>query len=127
MRYTRRDFGKMALATVPAAGLAPVARLMGAAKPNSTFGGVQIGIITYSFRSLSGTAEDTLKYCLDCGISAVELMSNVAETYAGAPQGPAGGGPRQQSPEQRAARQKAADDLKKWRTSVVDLSSRMDK
>ncbi len=41
---------------------------MAAAKPNSMFGGVQIGIITYSFRSLPGSAEETLKYCLDCGI-----------------------------------------------------------
>jgi sugar phosphate isomerase/epimerase len=50
------------------------------------FGGVQIGVITYSYRGLSSSAEDTLKYCLDCGISAIELMSNVAEGYAGSPQ-----------------------------------------
>ena len=85
MRYTRRDFGKMALATVPAAGLLPVTRLMAAAKPNSVFGGVWVGTITYSFRGLSTTAEDTLKYCVECGISGIELMSNVAERYAGSP------------------------------------------
>jgi sugar phosphate isomerase/epimerase len=46
---------------------------------------VQIGAITYSFRALPGSAEETLKYCLECGISGIELMSNVAESYAGAP------------------------------------------
>jgi sugar phosphate isomerase/epimerase len=77
MILTRREFGKMAVAVVPAA------RML--AKPNSRFGGVQIGIITYSFRALQETAEDTLKYCVECGISGIELMSNVAERYAGAP------------------------------------------
>src|ERR1035438_9531133 len=87
MLYTRRDLGKIALAAGTAA------KLM-AAKPNSIFGGVQIGAITYSFRALPGTAEDTLRYCLDCGISAIELMSNAAESYAGIPgQAGRGGGP----------------------------------
>jgi hypothetical protein len=71
MLYTRRDIGKIALAAGTAA------RLM-AAKPNSNFGGVQIGAITYSFRALPASAEETLKYCLECGISAIELISNVA-------------------------------------------------
>jgi sugar phosphate isomerase/epimerase len=79
MLYTRRDVGKIALAAGTAA------RLMGATKPKSVFGGVQIGIITYSFRGLPSSAAETLKYCLDCGISAIELMANVAESYAGAP------------------------------------------
>jgi sugar phosphate isomerase/epimerase len=57
-------------------------------KPNSKFGGVQIGAITYSWRSMPGSAEDTLKYCLECGISSIELMGDVAERYAGLPQGP---------------------------------------
>jgi len=68
------------------------ARLIGA-KPDSKFGGVQIGAITYSFRALPSSAEETLKYCVDCGISAIELMNNVPESYAGAPAGvePCGG------------------------------------
>lgn len=88
MLYTRRDIGKIALAAGAAS------RLM-AAQPDSVFGGVQIGTITYSFRALPSSAEQVLQYCLDCGISAIELMSNVAESYAGAPaQGGRGfGGP----------------------------------
>jgi sugar phosphate isomerase/epimerase len=132
MLYTRRDIGKLALAA------GTMGRLLGA-KPNSNFGGVQIGAITYSFRALPGSAEETLKYCVDCGISAIELMNNVAESYAGSPApsggrafGPPGGGPGSDkgkgrgpgggraplTPEQQAERQKAADELKQWRLSV---------
>jgi len=87
MNLTRREFG------IAVASALPAARLMAAAKPNSLFGGVQIGVITYSFRGLSSSAEDTLKYCLDCGVSGIELMSNVAEGYAGAPMQAGRGGP----------------------------------
>ncbi|WP_374950320.1 sugar phosphate isomerase/epimerase family protein [Mucilaginibacter sp.] len=59
--------------------------LLSAAKPNSMINGVQIGVITYSFRSMPGTAEDLLKYCIDCNINAIELMGDAAEAYAGAP------------------------------------------
>jgi sugar phosphate isomerase/epimerase len=89
MGYTRREFGKIALATATL----PMAswKVMAAATPNSMFGGVQIGTITYSFRSLPSSAEEVLKYCVDCGISGIELMSNVAEGYAGMPQQARGG------------------------------------
>jgi len=53
-----------------------------AARPNSKFNGVQIGAITYSFRSLRGSAEDLLKYITGCGISSVELMGGPAEQFA---------------------------------------------
>ena len=121
MLLTRRDIGKAALG----AGMA--ARLM-AAKPNSNFGGVQIGVITYSFRTLPGSAEEVLKYCLECGVSGVELMSNAAEDYAGAPaapRGPGGGQGRRAggvrtppTPDQKASQQKTAEALKQWRLSV---------
>jgi sugar phosphate isomerase/epimerase len=57
------------------------------AKPNSLFGGVQIGVITYSYRSMSGPASDMLKHITQSGISSIELMGNVAEALAGAPKG----------------------------------------
>ena len=57
-------------------------------KPNSTFGGVKVGAITYSWRSMPGSAEDILKYCLQTGISTIELMADAAEKYAGLPQSP---------------------------------------
>jgi sugar phosphate isomerase/epimerase len=52
------------------------------AKPDSKFHGVQIGAITYSFRSMPGSAEDILKYCQQCGLSSVELMGGPAEQFA---------------------------------------------
>ncbi|MFB3903812.1 MAG: sugar phosphate isomerase/epimerase family protein [Acidobacteriota bacterium] len=133
MRYSRRDFGKMALAGTVVT--------MAARKPDSEFGGVQIGIITYSFRALPGSAEETLKYCVECGISGIELMSSVAESYAGGPVqpgrgfGPGGGPPSgaarpagtpgrpeggrpRLTPEQQAAMEKAAEEMKQWRLSV---------
>jgi sugar phosphate isomerase/epimerase len=124
MIVTRRDFGRLITATIPAAGLF--------AKPNSVFNGVQIGAITYSFRALSGGAEETLKYCLECEISGVEMMSSVAESYAGAPSGPprdAGGdrqgrppgGRMQMTPEQREAMRKHAAEVRKWRLSVPSM------
>jgi sugar phosphate isomerase/epimerase len=54
-------------------------------KPNSNFNGVQIGVITYSWRSMPSTAQDIISYCVQTGISSIELMGNVAEEYAGAP------------------------------------------
>jgi sugar phosphate isomerase/epimerase len=91
-----------------------------AAKPKSNFGGVQIGAITYSFRALPGSAEEILKYCLDCGINGIELMGNTAESYAGAPAGQRGpgGGRGSLTPEQKAAQQKATEEMKRWRLSV---------
>ncbi|MBD1422322.1 sugar phosphate isomerase/epimerase family protein [Sphingobacterium chuzhouense] len=57
-------------------------------KPNSMFNGVQIGMITYSFRHLTNDAEQLLKYCIECNISGVELMGDPAEAFAGAPVAP---------------------------------------
>ena len=72
MLYTRRDVGRMGLA----AGLASAfgSKLM-AAKPNSKIKGVQIGTITYSYRSMPDqSAEATLRYIVESGISAIELL-----------------------------------------------------
>src|SRR4051795_12078908 len=90
MSYTRREFGKLALASLPAAAiLARGDSIFGAfaqAKPNSLIDGVQIGTITYSFRSMPDqSAEATLKYIVDSGISAIELMGGPVESFAGAP------------------------------------------
>jgi sugar phosphate isomerase/epimerase len=123
VNLTRRDLGKLALAAIPAS------RLL--AKPNSNFDGVQVGVITYSYRSMPGAndAAELLKYIVDSGINGIELMAPAAEFYAGSPAANGGGGGggqgrgnAQLTPEQRAAQQTAqrakADELKKWRLSV---------
>jgi sugar phosphate isomerase/epimerase len=141
MDFSRRDLGKLALAALPAS------RLL-AAKPNSNFDGVQVGVITYSYRSMPGAndAKELLKYIVDSGVSGIELMGPAAEIYAGSPaaagRGPGGGGGGQgraagapgggggqgrgqggggrqpMTPEQQAAQRARGEDLKKWRLSV---------
>jgi sugar phosphate isomerase/epimerase len=111
---TRRQFGKLALAGLPAATVLGRDSLFGAvlqAKPNSLIDGVQIGTITYSFRSMGDqSAEATLKYVVESGISAIELMGGPVESFAGAPSdegrggGAAGGGGRPAGPAPNAAR-----------------------
>lgn len=132
--HSRRDFGKVALsaasavmapAQAPAGGPGGPGR--GAPPPplKSTFNGVQIGVITYSFRQ-GVTAQDLIPTMKKLGITCCELMSNHAEALAGAPTGPAfGGGGRgrsQMTPEQQAAaaeaRKVATEALEKFRASV---------
>jgi sugar phosphate isomerase/epimerase len=98
MSYTRREFGKLALASLPAAAILGRAEsTFGAfaqSKPNSLIDGVQIGTITYSYRSMPDqSAEATLKYIVDSGISAIELMGGPVESFAGVPSSGRSGGP----------------------------------
>jgi sugar phosphate isomerase/epimerase len=54
------------------------------AAQGSKINGVQIGVISYSFRSLPDqSAEAILRYCLELGINVVELMGDPAESFAG--------------------------------------------
>jgi sugar phosphate isomerase/epimerase len=119
MDITRRDLGKLALAALPAA--APAA-----ARPNSKFAGIQIGInIPYSFHGLPSSADQILGYLAQTGISAAELRTQPIEAFLGAPAaasrgvGEAVGGPRQGSltPAQEAAQKAEIAELKKWRLS----------
>jgi len=94
-------------------------------KPDSKINGVQIGVITYSYRSLPGSVEQTLQYIVDSGISAIELMGDAVEDYAGKPANPVKMPPfvpGQQRPQltdeqkaQMAAYQKTVAD---WRAGV---------
>jgi sugar phosphate isomerase/epimerase len=133
MLYTRREIGTLALAAIPATaltdrGLVALAQNLRqgsggqARKPNSVIGGVSIGTITYSYRSMPDqSAEATLRYVVDSGISQIELMNGPAESFAGAPQGGRGGGGRrgeQPTPEQQAAQRESAERLKQWRTTI---------
>ena len=107
--YTRRDLGKLALAALPGAALL--------AKPNSKFGGVQIGInAPYSFRGRPADADSVLKDLLQLGLSGVELRSQPVEQFFGAPQAPRGG--RNLTAEQQAARRTAEEALQKWRLAA---------
>ncbi|MBO9619673.1 MAG: sugar phosphate isomerase/epimerase [Niabella sp.] len=54
-------------------------------KPNSKIAGVQIGVITYSYRSMPQSLEQVLQYIVNSGISATELMGEPVEAFAGIP------------------------------------------
>jgi sugar phosphate isomerase/epimerase len=125
MNCTRRELGKLALASLPAAALANV---------NSKFNGVQIGAITYSFRSMK--ADEVIPSMVKLGLSEAELMSNHCEALAGAPALPSfprptggrggpgkgggkkGGGRPQLTPEQQEAMRAAQEEVRKWRSST---------
>lgn len=126
MNLTRRELALFGLGAVSAG------RAFAAPKPDSKFGGVQVGAnVPYIFRGLPGGADDILKYCTDptIGISALELRASPVEAALGAPvrQGrpggpPGGGGPPrggggQLTPEQQAAQKAAAEALRTWRLS----------
>jgi sugar phosphate isomerase/epimerase len=66
----------------------PVSKTVAGSTPDSKFGGVQIGAITYSWRDMPGGVENIIKYCKETGISSVELMSGDVEEFLGAPKNP---------------------------------------
>src|SRR5664279_4981965 len=95
MEFTRRDLGKIAIASVP------LSRAFAAKMIDSKFGGVQIGAITYSFNTIaSPEPEAIIKAYAEIGLGEAELMSNHCEALAGAPampnfgRGGGGGGGR---------------------------------
>ena len=123
----------------------PVTKEATGAAPNSSFGGVQMGAITYSWRSMPGGVENIIKYCTEAGISSVELMSGDVEEFLGAPKNPMMGmfgppppakapagtpagtapatpPPMQQRPEltaeQKATIAKYNQDMKTWRLAL---------
>jgi hypothetical protein len=111
--FTRRDFGMLALAGLPLS--------LAFAKINSKFKGVQIGAITYSFRTLPNP-EDIIKAYVTIGLGEMELMSGDAEKLAGAPipmTGGRGGGRGTMTPEEQAAADARAAELRKWRMSAT--------
>ncbi len=106
---SRRAFGKLALA-LPATLLA---------KPDSKWGGVQIGInVPYSYRGLPGDADHILEYTTGLGLSAIELRSQPVEAYFGAPHSSRIGTPRAKTDEEKSAQAAGAAALEKWRLAA---------
>jgi len=121
-KLSRRNFLGTTATAAAALSIAPIT-FSCSGDSGSTFGGVPIGVITYSWRSMPSTAEDILKYCIEGNITSLELMGNVAEEYAGIPAMPPrpGRGIEQTEEEREAymkARQEAAEKQKAWRLSV---------
>ena len=102
--YTRRDFGKIAMAGLPLA--------TALAKINSKVDGVQIGVQSYSYRDMPLDA--AIQAMVEDGIGECELFSPHIEPKRERAQ--AGGGGRGSGND--AARQKAREDLRNWRLTV---------
>jgi sugar phosphate isomerase/epimerase len=93
--YSRRHFGKLALASLPAIGVLgrPGVALARQGKPNSVWGGVPFGIFApYRFGPEAADLEGALKALVNFGVSQTELSNAVVERYLGAPQPAAGAG-----------------------------------
>jgi sugar phosphate isomerase/epimerase len=143
MTYSRRQFGRLAATSLPmaAAVLAHPKLLFAAGKPNSTFNGVLVGVITpYSYHNMPNDAESLLKYMVADGISGTEIQAPPVEEWAGAPKappfggrgpgGPGAAGARaangqpvgverpKPTPEQLAAQKERAELMTKWRLSA---------
>ena len=142
MEFTRRDLGKIAIASVP------LSRAFAAKMIDSKFGGVQIGAISYSFNRLASPDPGAIvKAYVEIGLGECELMSNHCEALAGAPALPVfgrggggagrapggaagaapgqpaaprggGGGRAPLTPEQQAERQAATEKLAQWRAGA---------
>ena len=91
---TRRDFAKLALAALPAAGLFSVLNRAQAAevakgarpKPNSKVNGVQIGLnVPYSFGGRTMPADEIISNCVLLGVNALELRTQPVEAFLGSP------------------------------------------
>jgi sugar phosphate isomerase/epimerase len=115
---TRRAFMGGAAALAASTVMSRYALGAESSEPDSKFNGVQIGAITYSFRSMPSTAEDILKYAVQCGLSSLELMGEPAEQFAGVPAVGRRGRRGQMTEEQRSAQQKAQERQLNWRLSV---------
>src|SRR5215467_11104070 len=100
MPFNRREFGKLALASVPFAAKTRAAQI------DSKLYGVQIGAITYSFNHI-GTPdpEAIIKAFVEVGLGESELMSNHCESLTAPPRFAGERGSRSLTPEQQAARQ----------------------
>jgi len=115
MNLTRRDFGRLAAAALPAA-LVPTRAL---AAPNSKFAGVQIGTITYSFKNDVKKPEEIIPDLVKLGISSVELMSDDCERMAGAASIPNFGFGVKLTPEQQAQVDEGYRKRWEWRATTT--------
>ena len=139
MSFSRRDFGKTVLTSIPAASAllagdalsTPGAPQQTQERANSSnFQGVQIGVIVpYSYHGLPGDAMSILGDLVECGVSGCEAQSELVEPYAGAPaqlnvftllaaRGIRGGNAALLSPEDQAKIKESADALHKWRQTA---------
>lgn len=125
--YTRREFAKLALVALPAAGMLPFPNALAAAetppkkrgqgKPDSRIAGVQLGInVPYSFGNPVMSGDDVLANCIQLNVSAVELRAQPIEAFLGAPAHLVG---PKRVVATGAAAESNAQQLREWRGTVA--------
>jgi sugar phosphate isomerase/epimerase len=95
MRYTRRDFGRIALASLPAGLLLDTDTAFAGfwqGKPNSKWAGVQVGMnVPYNFKTGNYmTPEAIIAKCQQLNVSGMELRAQPVELFLGSPAAVAG-------------------------------------
>ena len=125
---SRRAFlyqSSLASLGVLVAGKSALAANLFQSKPNSLINGVQIGVTTYSFRSMPVQPDKLLQYCIDSNINAVELKGDEIEDYLGKPANPvklpprvAGQAKQELSEEMKAQIKQYQEQVAAWRESV---------
>jgi len=97
---------------------------------NSNYNGVQVGVITYSYRDMQLDLEGTLKACVESGISSIELMGTGVEDYLGAPECPLSWREIRRIEEQPDAKKDAyykwLEEMKTWRYSDETMNKYME-
>jgi hypothetical protein len=117
---TRREFARLTLAVLPAAGwLSTLTRLNAAEnpvrKPDSKVAGVQLGLnVPYSFADPLMSGDDILQHCVHLNLSALELRTQPVEIFLGAPANLIH--PKKAVAEDNTATN--AEQLRQWRKSV---------
>ncbi len=76
---SRREFGKVTLGSLGGVALAAVRPLSAKRAASSVFGGLQIGVMTYSFRDRP--LDQALANIVDIGFSSVELYAGHLDPY----------------------------------------------
>src|SRR4051794_10290389 len=81
--YTRRSFGKVLLAAVPAVPL--LAHASAAEKVNSKINGVRMGLQSASFTFSGMGIDDIVQTMVSVGLGEIDVMAEHVEAYLGAP------------------------------------------
>src|SRR5689334_15440161 len=115
MTMTRRELGKLML-MAPAAGWLSrdVLASMQAAKPNSKWAGVQVGLnVPYNYGTRTMPVDEVIERTVTLGVSAVELRSQPIELFMGAPMDVLEPG------RDREKQKLAAEQLRAWRVKTA--------
>lgn len=81
--YSRRDFGKVMLTTIPAAPW--LVRAASGAKVNSKINGVRMGLQSACFTFSGMGIDDIIKTMVSVGLGEIDVMAEHVEAYLGAP------------------------------------------